>query len=73
MTIDCDPCRFCAHHHIDYVRIGDADYGNCVAEDVCDAELPEEEAGDGWEPGCGRPCPGFTAIPPSDWLYYGLC
>jgi len=57
----CDPCAYCTHNCISSVNIGDCSYGNRVDEEECDADVEWAGPEDG-------PCPGFTAIPPSEML-----
>ena len=64
----CDPCTFCIH------LVDDSD--ESVGMYGYDCDSPEAQVDD-WEPGCGRPCPGFSPIPSTltlmEQLYEDAC
>lgn len=57
----CNPCEHCAHYSTFPVWVGDAPYGNRMDEEECGADVEWAGPEDG-------PCPGFTAVPPSEML-----
>ena len=62
----CDPCQFCKNLYDDSdPSVGLEGYGCSYYEG------PVED--DGWEPGCGWPCKGFSPIPASEGLNHQLC
>ena len=57
----CEPCPHCKNLYDDSDEsVGYYGYG-CTFQDNAGDE-------DEWEPGCGRPCPGFSPILPSEFL-----
>ena len=56
----CDPCMFCCYDKpgLYYEGNGCSYYDHAVY--------------DGWEHGCGRPCPGFAPFLTSKWLIWQL-
>ena len=60
----CDPCVFCRHITDESDEsVGLQGYG-------CDSSVVYEED---WEPGLGKPCPGFEPIFASDGLLHQIC
>ena len=64
---ECDPCRFCRFLYDDSDEsVGLYAYGCSFLDQASDEDAE-------WEPGCGRPCPGFKPIPVSEDLNHILC